>query len=290
MASSPTSENSFWENNPNAAQESQWTSDPFIAAAIYERISNGESRGHWLEWLFYHHLNDCAFRRILSIGCGVGDHEVAMARLLPATSIDAFDFSSSSVALATAKARAEGLENVNFFEGNFNEIELTPQTYDLVLCSGSLHHVRALEHLLDQVKSSLTTDGIFVVNEYVGDCYNIYRQDQIGIIQKVLDGLPASMRHIERFPNPTIAQVFDRDPTEAVRSKLIPDFLRIYFSQVDERRLGGALLHPIYPFLNIQKIQSEPDFHQAIMNGLIVLDDERLSQGYSDFSFFICRK
>ena len=285
----PTTNKSFWEDNPNAAQVSQWTSDPFIAAAIYQRISNRESRGHWIDWLFNRHLKNDRFNRILSIGCGVGDHELAIAEILPETSIDAFDFSNSSIALAQSKVRAKGLENLNLFVGNFNEIELDPSAYDLVLCSGSLHHVRELEHLLGEVRSSLTAGGLFVVNEYVGDCYNIYGEDQISFIQQVLNGLPASMRYIDHFPNPTIEDVFDRDPTEAVRAKLIPDFLRIYFSVIDERRLGGSLLHPLYPFLNIEKIQSEPDFHEAIMNGLIILDDQRLAQGRSDFSFFICR-
>jgi hypothetical protein len=156
------------------------------------------------------------------------------------------------------------------------------------LCTGSLHHVREIEYILDQVRQSLTDGGVFIVNEYVGDCYNIYRADQIEVLQEVLDGLPPSLRNIERFPNPTIEQVFARDPTEAVRSKLIPDFLRIYFQRVDERRLGGALMHPLYPFLNLDELQRRPDLHQGFMNSLLVIDRILLKQGQSDFSFFIC--
>jgi ubiquinone/menaquinone biosynthesis C-methylase UbiE len=154
----PVAGNNFWEENPNAAQDNHWTSDPFIATAIYERISKGESRGHWIDWLFNKYLKETRLTRILSIGCGVGDHEIAIGRILPGASIDAFDFSTNSVALAKAKAAADGLTNIDFFQGNFNEIVLPTATYDLVLCSGSLHHVRELEHLLGQVKASLTAD------------------------------------------------------------------------------------------------------------------------------------
>lgn len=278
----------FWEENPNAAQDSQWTSDPHIAAAIYKRISNGQSAGHWLSWLFSDHLQGRSFERILSIGCGVGDHELALAHANPNARIDAFDFSSASIDIAKGKAREAGVETINFFVGDFNQVEFADSTYDLVLCTGSLHHVREIEHLLHQVRRTLTDTGVVIVNEYVGDCYNIYRPDQIDVLQNVLDGLPSSLKNIERFPNPTIEQVFFRDPTEAVRSKLIPDFLRIYFKNVDERHLGGALMHPLYPFLNLSELEARPDLHQAFINTLMNIDQLLLEQGKSDFSFFIC--
>lgn len=279
---------SFWEDNPNAAQECQWTSDPFIASTIYLRISKGESPGHWLDWLFNKRLAGRKFNRILSIGCGVGDHEIAIARFRPDSSLEAFDYSHSSVEIARRKATDAGLSNIRFFQGDFNEIVLEPAAYDFILCSGSLHHVRELEHLLGQVRSALTNSGLFVVNEYVGDCYNIYGVEQVQLIQRVLDGLPASLRTTEHFPLGTIEDVFARDPTEAVRSKLIPDFLRIYFQEVEETRLGGRLLHPLYPILNVSRLQADPDWHQAIINSLAVLDGQLLEQGKSDFSFFIC--
>jgi SAM-dependent methyltransferase len=288
MEASTVTGPNFWEENPNAAQDRQWTSDPFIASAIYQRISDGRSAGHWLGWLFSDHFQGRTFDRILSIGCGVGDHELALAQANPDALIDAFDFSAASIEIAKGKAREAGVETINFFVGNFNEIALPKATYDLVLCTGSLHHVREIEYILDQVRQSLTDGGVFIVNEYVGDCYNIYRADQIEVLQEVLDGLPPSLRNIERFPNPTIEQVFARDPTEAVRSKLIPDFLRIYFQRVDERRLGGALMHPLYPFLNLDELQRRPDLHQGFMNSLLVIDRILLKQGQSDFSFFIC--
>jgi ubiquinone/menaquinone biosynthesis C-methylase UbiE len=285
----PVPDASFWEANPHAAQESQWTSDPFISAEIYRRISNGESENHWIGWLFQEHLSNRPLDRILSIGCGVGDHEVGLAGILPTSRVEAFDFSSASVEIARQKAQAAGLQNVTFYEGDFNKIGLESTAYDLVLCSGSLHHVKEIEHLLGQVRGALRPGGIFVANEYVGDCYNIYGPDQVSLIQRVLNGLPSQLRNADTFMVPTIEQVFARDPTEAVRSRLIPDFLRFYFSDVDERRLGGSLLHPIYPYLNVASLEADRNLHQALINTLIVLDGQRLAQGHSDFSFFICQ-
>jgi SAM-dependent methyltransferase len=239
-------------------------------------------------WLFSDYFEGRTFDRILSIGCGVGDHELALAQANPLARIDAFDFSAASIEVAKSKAAAAGIKSINFYVGNFNEVDLVPATYDLILCTGSLHHVREIEHLLGQVRRSLSGGGAFIVNEYVGACYNIYGTEQIQIIQAILNSLPPSLRHVDTFPNPTIEDVFARDPTEAVRSKLIPDFLRIYFNHVDERRLGGALLHPIYPFLNLVELENRPDLHQGFMSGLIAVDRLLLAQGVSDFSFFVC--
>ena len=51
---------------------------------------------------------------------------------------------------------------------DLNTIELEPGRYDAVFVAQTLHHIEALEHLLDQIHGSLTEDGLFVVNEYVG--------------------------------------------------------------------------------------------------------------------------
>ena len=117
----------------------------------------------------------------------------------------------------------------------------------------------------------------------------LHGKEQVALLTSLLDGLPPSLRHAASYPVPTIEQVFDRDPTEGVRAKLIPDFLRIYFQNVDERRLGGTILHPIFPFINVDSFRDQPDFHQAYMNLLIELDGQLIADGKSDFSFFICR-
>jgi SAM-dependent methyltransferase len=206
--------------------------------------------------------------------------------------IDAFDFSEASIQIAKGYSLKESVENkCNFFTESFNTIILEPNTYDLVLCSGSLHHVLDIEHLLSQVRKSLKSGGVFIANEYVGNCYNIYGESQIALINSAISGLPEQfcLSPGVKFRNGTIEEVFNRDPSEGVRSKLIPEFLRIFFAKVDERQFGGALLHPLYPMLNISEIELNPEVHQALISSFILIDSMLKGQNKSDFSFFICR-
>lgn len=284
----------FWETNPNAAAEKQWTDDPIIAKEVYRRISRGESEAHWLTWLFGSRFAGMSFPRVLSAGCGTGDHELAMAKFGPAIGIiDAFDISSHSIDLARQKSKMQGALNLNFFQSNFDQAELGVKRYDLVLCSGSLHHVRELESFLQRVSRCLKPGGYLVANEYVGDCYNIYSEELLALVNKVLAALPneALVHPDARLANPTYEMVMDRDPSEAVRSRLIPHFLRVFFQEVDQRPFGGNLLHLVYPFLKLEYLSMHDPLRQALFGMLMILEDEMaMSPATADFGFFICRK
>ncbi len=284
----------FWEMNPNAAAEKQWTQDPIIAREVYRRISRGESEAHWLTWLFGRRFAGMFFPRVLSAGCGTGDHELAIAKFRPAVgAIDAFDVSAHSIELAREKADIQRASDLNFFQAEFDHADLGVKRYDLVLCSGSLHHVRELESFLQRVSRCLKPGGYFVANEYVGDCYNIYSEERLALVNRVLAALPneALVRPDARLANATFEMVMERDPSEAVRSSLIPHFLRVFFPEVDQRPFGGNLLHLVYPFLNLEYLAAHDPLRRALFGMLIILEDETvMTPASSDFGFFICRK
>lgn len=283
---------SFWEDNPHAASESQWTSNPLIAEYVNRSISNHQSAAHWLVYLFTELLREKTFVRVLSIGCGTGEHEITMASFENVQRIDAFDASITSINIARAQASTSGLaDKINFFTGDFNTQKLKRNYYDMVICTGSLHHVLELEFILSEVRGSLSANGLFVVNEYVGACYNIYKERQLSKLNEVCGLIPSQYirPQFTDFKNPSIETVFARDPTEAVRALLIPDFLRFYFTDVDERKYGGYLLHPLYPALSAERLAASQEVSNVLFPLLIYLDRQELVNGYSDFSFFICR-
>ena len=165
----------YWEANPTAAiaKQGYWLSNPIIEKAINHRLSGGKTYDYWLKWLVKDYFKNRRFDRLLSIGCGVGNHEIVMAKLGLVTQIDAFDFSESSLEIARKDAAAAGVE-INFYQDDFNLFTIDDnKKYDVVFCSGSLHHVRELERCLSSVRKCLKPDGYFIVNEYIGDCYNI---------------------------------------------------------------------------------------------------------------------
>ncbi|MDS4030818.1 MAG: class I SAM-dependent methyltransferase [Candidatus Contendobacter sp.] len=104
----------YWENNPRVGTASQWVKNPIIAEAIYKKMSGGQTTRYWLGWLV-EDFSGRKFERVLSIGCGIGNHEILMAKLGLANQIDAFDFSEASLKIARAEAESAGVR-INFIK------------------------------------------------------------------------------------------------------------------------------------------------------------------------------
>jgi 2-polyprenyl-3-methyl-5-hydroxy-6-metoxy-1,4-benzoquinol methylase len=265
----------YWEKNPRAGVASQWVSNQFIEESINKRMSGGTTQKYWLAWLIEDFFAGKKFDNLLSIGCGIGNHEVIIAKLGLAKNIDAFDFSESSLKIARESAEAAGVK-VNFYQNNFNDFQINERhKYDIVFCSGSLHHVKEIERFMLIVHLSLKHNGYFIVNEYVGDCYNIYSQHQVNLINRLYNCFPDELKSgkMETFVNPTIKQVFETDPSEAVRSKLIIPLLREYFNIEVFNPLGGGILHPMYPLLDHKQFLPGDAKGEAIIKLLLEFEE-----------------
>jgi SAM-dependent methyltransferase len=76
--------------------------------------------------------------RVLSIGCGSGEYEVALAGQVG--EVVGLDLSPVAVEAAAARARHAGLANVRFVVGAIGHVEVGPP-FDVVLAFGVLHHL-----------------------------------------------------------------------------------------------------------------------------------------------------
>ena len=286
----------YWETNPTAAitKQGYWLSNPIIEKAINHRLSGGKTQGYWLTWLVNKYFKRRRFDNLLSIGCGVGNHEILMAKLGFANQIDAFDFSEKSLEIARKDAAAAEV-NINFYQDDFNLFSIDEnKKYDLVFCSGSLHHVKELERCLSIVRKCLKADGYFIVNEYIGDCYNIYNQHQVDLINRIYECFNDTLRSgtTEKFSSPSIEEVFARDPSEAVRSKLILPFLELYFDVEVLNLAGGGLLHELYPFLDHDRLSDGEPKSETIIKLLLEIEAilmDRPGGLSSDFCLCILR-
>jgi len=88
---------------------------------------------------------------ILDIGCGSGYITNIIAHHFPNIKIVAIDF-SDTIQHGVAISQTIGIKNVTWVQQNFFEFEST-QTYDLVLCNGSLHHMPNFNLAVDKAKS-----------------------------------------------------------------------------------------------------------------------------------------
>jgi len=286
--------NSYWEKNPYAASQHQWTSNPTVADRVYRRMSAGASGAHWLTWLFKDYFGGRRFESLLSPGCGVGDHELAVARMGQVARVDAFDFSRASIDIARQKARAEGF-TIGFEVGDLNTFSAKGRPrYDLVMCSGSLHHVRELESFLENVTEVLKPDGAFVFNEYVGATYNLYPPKQVAIVNRLLDAIAPELRTHPTVPyRPgTLRDALVSDPSESVRSSLILPFVEQYFDFEFLHPFGGAVLHPLYPCLNHELLAGDDPKSRTIAALLAEIEALLMEMPGglpTDFAFALCR-
>jgi SAM-dependent methyltransferase len=265
----------LWDHNYANRITSSWTEHPLVAQHVYQTMTGG-AHSFWLNWVFDDFLKG-GVERVLSVGCGNGAHEHHMARSGYATVIDAFDGSPVGIEHARQVARDEGLQ-CNFSVRTFEEFaaETGGKPYDLVLFTGSLHHVRDLEGMCRRVHELVSDTGHVVVNEYVGPRHNIYPRAQVDLINSILSTIPPEFKTAPdaTVGVPTLQQVAARDPSEAIRANLIPAYLEIYFEALHEVNFGGAILHPIFDCLNSRRIMDGSEESNAIVRRLIALDKQ----------------
>jgi tetratricopeptide (TPR) repeat protein/SAM-dependent methyltransferase len=80
--------------------------------------------------------------RILIAGCGTGRHAAITAQLQPHGRILAVDLSRASLAHAMRRCAELGLANLRFAQADILELAALRERFDLVECSGVLHHMR----------------------------------------------------------------------------------------------------------------------------------------------------
>lgn len=80
--------------------------------------------------------------RILVAGCGTGYQPIQHARLFTHAQVQALDISLASLAHALRKAQDLDLRNINFAQGDIMALGSWPQRFDIIACTGVLHHLR----------------------------------------------------------------------------------------------------------------------------------------------------
>jgi SAM-dependent methyltransferase len=92
--------------------------------------------------------------RIAEIGCGTGQMSLYLARA--DRTVIGLDLSRAALTLGAEAARRYGMERVRFVECDLARLPLRPGAFDLVYCSGVLHHTpdprAAFRHIVGALK------------------------------------------------------------------------------------------------------------------------------------------
>lgn len=108
--------------------------------------------------------------KTLELGCASGWLTLAMAQ----RGADALGLDVSEQSLDIGRQYYETVKDevsgsVTYRYADLNTLELEPNTYDLIITKGTLHHLVGMEHVIQQVHRALKPNGLFWVSDQDGD-------------------------------------------------------------------------------------------------------------------------
>lgn len=276
----------------------QWQDTPGIGKRWNQMITGDPDQGY-IEYVVEKYLTATQPSHVLSLGCGNGWWEQAWAAKYPFSTVIGYDISPRSIETARRSAREMATRTVFEYQvADVNSLNLGTHVFDLVLMNAALHHADHLEHVLSQVASHLSAEGLFVLNEFVGPSRFQWTDRQLEIINGLLAVMPHRYRESRLIPGrykaqvsrPTIEHMLRTDPSEAVRSAEIMHVLPDYFEIVECKPWGGAVLHLLLYEIAGNFSENRPE-DVRLLHTLFEIEDQLLQLGDigSDFVFMVCR-
>ncbi|HEX3855476.1 MAG TPA: methyltransferase domain-containing protein [Polyangiaceae bacterium] len=105
-------------------------------------------------------------KSILVAGCGTGREAIDAALIFPAARVEAIDLSRMSLAYATRKAAELRVSNVFFRQADILDVARLESSFDLIVCSGVLHHMRDPVAGLRALVAVLAPGGVLKIALY----------------------------------------------------------------------------------------------------------------------------
>lgn len=132
------------QNRVSAAVRAQYESNPYPR---WQRAQSSFAAGTIAEIVreLFPHVDPAVLpqgpARILVAGCGTGQNAIATARRFRGSSVLAIDLSLASLAYARRKTLELGVRNIEYRQGDLLALGAWPERFELVECSGVLHHL-----------------------------------------------------------------------------------------------------------------------------------------------------
>jgi len=113
-------------------------------------------------------------QRVLEIGCGIGTDTMNFARA--GANVTAVDLSEESLALARQRATVLGLDNIQFYQANAEELTavVPVEPYDLVYSFGVIHHTPHPQRALEQIRQYLGTNSTLKIMRYHRHSWKVF--------------------------------------------------------------------------------------------------------------------
>jgi 2-polyprenyl-3-methyl-5-hydroxy-6-metoxy-1,4-benzoquinol methylase len=289
----------FWGSPEREVTGLSWTEIPRVAANINRRAT-GDPGIHWITHSEQFMGALPKPRRALSLGSGTGVVERAVRERDVCQRIDGLDVAEGAVARARGLARESGVTGVEYRVADLNRDELPPEAYDVVYAHAVLHHIFALEHVLDQIRRTLKPGGVLVLYEYVGPAQMQFPREHLELADALLGAIPPRYRrHVragldgtkDSAPRLSLAEMNATDPSEGIRASEIITLAASRFELRHVRPIGGTLLVLIFNEIAANFRDDDPEA-QAIVDALVHVENVLIDSGVlpSYHAYAVCEK
>ncbi|MFC3150001.1 methyltransferase domain-containing protein [Litoribrevibacter euphylliae] len=179
----------------------------------------------------------------LVAGCGTGLQAIRAAKYFNNIKVTAIDLSSSSIAYARMMAAKLRVENVEFLEGNLLDVKKLGKTFDVIECSGVLHHMPEPEEGLNALYEVLADHGLIKIG-----LYSELARQQISATKEIIEtnDIKPTLENIQQFRAMLMNKEIDGQFDEIVSR---PDFYTTSGCQ-------DLLFNPIEHLYTLPKIES----------------------------------
>lgn len=122
--------------------------------------------------------------RVMDLGCGGGNYAVKVTSLLPDVDCTLIDLSANMLETAKQRVQENIKGSVTAIQGDYRDIDLGENFYDVITAGTTLHHLRGEEEwelVFGEIYRALKPGGTFWINDIV-----ISETDEIN--RMMLDG------------------------------------------------------------------------------------------------------
>ena len=240
-----------WDERAKKQPTASWWQLGRCMLHVNEMLT-GSSEHNWIHLLKQHFMKD-PVELAVSFGSGDATYEEELLKSGLVRTMHCWELSAERCRIAESRLVPRYGRRVRIVNDDFVKSRYPEGSVDLAYVHGALHHMRALESVLDHIHRLLSKDGLFVIDDFFGPTGMQWTDDQLLWCNAMLDALPDELKRMVRDPSilkskvdrPSLEALWERDPSECARSSEIRRLLDDRFFIRLERRIGGAVFHPV---------------------------------------------
>jgi ubiquinone/menaquinone biosynthesis C-methylase UbiE len=257
----------------------------------------GNQNTEYEDYVVEKYLKGKSGLKLLSVGCGNSSHEQTFSKHNCFESVEGIDISEKQIIKARNCAVEDDCPKVSYRLCDFESETLEANTYDVVLFHSSIHHFKNINQiLLEKTLPILKSGGLIVMFDYTGPNKLQWTNEQLNVANKLLKKIPSERKKWynsnvtkKRVYRPGLFRMWASDPSEAADSEQILNNLQESFEVLEEKKLGGNLIHPLLKGISHHFCDDSEDTNE-ILNDIFKLDDSFANRYGSDFTFGVYRK